>query len=181
MEKINISVEGGAREQDAGSGRARGMRHLPIAAVLLIATTITLSSAMGGSLAARPPELELLNLQVFAKHSIHAARSDYEGPTAAVGDVALSDIAITAFSKRGSPMPGMAKPDWSCPGRGTGCFSSECTAGPSTFDVSDFPSRAAWTLRASSSSFRKLQTSRSLSPVALAAAMERPGTFRAPS
>ena len=94
MEKINISVEGGAREQDAGSGRARGMRHLPIAAVLLIATTITLSSAMGGSLAARPPELELLNLQVFAKHSIHAARSDYEGPTAAGGDVDLSDFAI---------------------------------------------------------------------------------------
>ena len=62
--------------------------------MLLVAATITLSSAMGGALPARPPELELLNLQVFAKHSIHAARSDYQGPTAAGGDVDLSDFAI---------------------------------------------------------------------------------------
>ena len=43
---------------------------------------------------ARQPDIELLKLQVFAKHSIHAARSDYEGPTAAGGDVDLSDFAI---------------------------------------------------------------------------------------
>ncbi len=94
MKKINNSVEGGTREQGAGSGVARSMRHFPVAAVLLIAATITLSPATGGSLAARPPELELLKLQVFAKHTIHAARSDYQGPTAAGGDVDLSDFEI---------------------------------------------------------------------------------------
>ncbi len=94
MKRINNDAESGTREQGAGSGVARGMRHLPVAAVLLIAATITLPSAIGGSLAARPPELDLLKLQVFAKHSIHASRSDYEGPTAAGGDVDLSDFAI---------------------------------------------------------------------------------------
>ena len=94
MKKINNKGQGGTREQGARSGRARSMRHFPVAAVLLIAATTTLSSAMGGSLAARLPELELLNLQVFAKHSIHAARSDYQGPTAAGGDVDLSDFEI---------------------------------------------------------------------------------------
>ena len=94
MKKINNYAEGGTREQGAGSGVARGMRHFPVAAVLLIAATMTMPSAMGGSLAARPPDLELLKLQVFAKHSIRAARSDYEGPTAAGGDVDLSDFEI---------------------------------------------------------------------------------------
>ena len=90
----NNNAKCGTREQDAGSVVAKGMRFVPVAAVLLIAATITLSSAMGGSLAARPPELDLLKLQVFAKHSIHASRSDYEGSTAAGGDVDLSDFAI---------------------------------------------------------------------------------------
>ena len=94
MKRINKSLEGGTREKDAGSVIAKGMRHLPVAAVLLIAATITLPSAVSGSLAAGPPELDLLKLQVFAKHSIHASRSDYEGPTAAGGDVDLSDFAI---------------------------------------------------------------------------------------
>ena len=94
MKRIKNHLKGGTREQDAGSEVSRGIRHLPVAAVLLVAATITLSSAMGGSLAARPPELDLLKLQVFAKHSIHASRSDYEGSTAAGGDVDLSDFAI---------------------------------------------------------------------------------------
>ena len=92
MEKNKNDAEGGTREQ--GAGAARCVRHLPVAAALLIAATITLSSAMGGALAARPPDVELLKLQVFAKHAIHAARSDYEGPTAAGGDIDLSDFAI---------------------------------------------------------------------------------------
>ena len=94
MITINNNAKGGTREQGAGLGAVRGMRHVPVAAVLLIAATITLPSAIGGSLAARPPELDLLKLQVFAKHSIQASRSDYEGPTAAGGDVDLSDFAI---------------------------------------------------------------------------------------
>ncbi len=94
MKKINNSVEGDTRKQGAGSGVARSMRYFPVAGVLLIAAATTLSSAIGGTLAARQPDIELLKLQVFAKHSIHAARSDYEGPTAAGGDVDLSDFAI---------------------------------------------------------------------------------------
>ncbi len=94
MEKIKNNIEGGTREQNAALGVAKGVRYLPVAAVLLIAATITLSSALAGSLAARQPDLELLKLQVFAKHSIHAARSDYGGPTAAGGDIDLSDFAI---------------------------------------------------------------------------------------
>ena len=94
MKIISKNSKDGTREQDARSVVARGMRQFPVAAVLLIAATITLPSAIGGSLAARPPELDLLRLQVFAKHSIHASRSDYEGPTAAGGDVDLSDFAI---------------------------------------------------------------------------------------
>lgn len=94
MEMKNSDAEGGTRKRGIGAGATRSMRHLPVAAVLLIAATITLSSAMGGSLAARPPDVELLKLQVFAKHSIHAVRSDYEGPTAAGGGVDLSDFAI---------------------------------------------------------------------------------------
>lgn len=60
--------------------------------MLLGAAVLTLCSAVDAVLAR--PALDLLQLQVFAKQSIEAERSDYQGPTAAGGTIELSDFEI---------------------------------------------------------------------------------------
>ena len=47
-----------------------------------------------GSLAHAEPSINLLDLQVFAKGSIQASSSDYQGPTAAGSDIDLVDFSI---------------------------------------------------------------------------------------
>lgn len=58
------------------------------------------SSPIGAAFAG--PSFDLLDLQVFAKQSISAERSDYEGPAAAGGSIALSDFRVDGDLTAGS-------------------------------------------------------------------------------
>ncbi len=61
---------------------------------LTVLGTVVLSSGAFSHIDLAPKPLDLMNLQVFAKRSIEAERSDYEGPAAAGGTIKLTDFEV---------------------------------------------------------------------------------------